>query len=59
MTLEETSITVSEDIGDSEVCVTLTGGELGIDITLLLSTDDLTADGTLVAIIFIHDTWKN
>lgn len=49
MSLQNAVINVIEDEGPAEVCLDLVAGELAIDITVLLNTNDLTADGRLIA----------
>ena len=49
VSLQNAAITVIEDEGAAEVCVDLLVGELAIDITVLLNTNNFTADGRLIA----------
>lgn len=57
VSLQNAAIYVIEDEGPAEVCVDLLGGELAIDITVLLNTNDLTADGRLMYTLFIVWVW--
>lgn len=50
MTLQNAAFNVNEDDGSAQVCVELTGGELAIDVSVLLNTNDNTANGRPMAV---------